>query len=464
MSPRAGLKACRNCAPRSASSPAPSPASPKRIGADRLGLFSMAIAPLGSRRSSIDIWPGFVDALAQLLMVIIFILLVFTAGQFYLSEALSGRDQALLQLQQQVNELGNLLALERRATEDLRVGAADLSAQLASSLAERDRLTGQLRDADAIVSADREKIELQLREIESLRRDLDALKSVRADLEGKVAALAQQQAQQDLAALRDRTKELEARLAAEQERTLLAQKEVDARDIRLREVASRADRAEQGLTAEKQISRNALARVDQLNAQLATLREQLSRIAAALDVSEAKVKEQQGQIVELGKRLNLALVNKVEELARYRSEFFGRLGQILGDRSDIRIVGDRFVFQSAVLFAPGSADLTDEAKKELAPVIAALKEFSAKIPPDINWILRIDGHTDRRPISNPQFPSNWELSTARALSVVRFAIDEGIPAARLAAAGFADKQPIDLRAADDAYRRNRRIELKLTER
>src|SRR5882672_40049 len=254
----------------------------------------MAIAPRNSRRPSIDIWPGVVDALAQLLMVIIFILLVFTAGQFYLSEALSGRDQALLQLQQQVNELGNLLALERRATEDLRVGAADLSAQLASSLAERDRLTGQLRDADAIVSADKEKIELQLREIESLRRDLDALKSVRADLEGKVAALAQQQTQQDLAALRDRTKELEARLAAEQERTLLAQKEISARDTRLRELANRADRAEQGIAAEKEISRNALARVDQLNAQIATLREQLSRIAAALNVSEAKVKEQQG--------------------------------------------------------------------------------------------------------------------------------------------------------------------------
>ena len=424
----------------------------------------MAIAPRNSRRSSIDIWPGFVDALAQLLMVIIFILLVFTAGQFYLSEALSGRDQALLQLQQQVNELGNLLALERRANEDLRGSAADLSAQLESSLAERDRLTGQLRDADTIVSADKEKIELQLREIESLRRDLDALKSVRADLEAKVAALAQQQTPQDLGALRDRTKELEARLAAEQERTSLAQKEIDSRDIRLRELGRRADRAEQGLTAEKEISRNALARVDQLNAQLAALREQLSRIAAALDVSEAKVKEQQGQIVELGKRLNLALVNKVEELARYRSEFFGRLREILGDRPDIRVVGDRFVFQSEVLFAPGSADLGDDAKKELAPVIAALKEISAKIPPDINWILRVDGHTDRRPISNPQFPSNWELSTARAISVVRFAIDEGIPAARLAAAGFADKQPIDPRSAEDAYRRNRRIELKLTER
>jgi chemotaxis protein MotB len=424
----------------------------------------MAISPRNSRRSSIDIWPGFVDALAQLLMVIIFILLVFTAGQYYLSEVLSGRDQALQQLQQQVNELGDLLAMERRAKEDLRAASADLSSQLASSQAERDRLTGQLHDADAVVAADKEKIELQLRQIESLQRDLDALKSVRADLEAKVAALAQQQAPKELGAARDRTKELEARLAAEQERTSLAQKEIDARDIRLRDVGSRADRAEQGLAAEKEISRAALARVDQLNAQLTALREQLSRIVAALDVSEAKVKEQQGQIVELGKRLNLALVNKVEELARYRSEFFGRLHEILGDRSDIRVVGDRFVFQSEVLFAPGSAELSEDAKKELAPVISTLKEVSAKIPPDINWILRVDGHTDRRPISNPQFPSNWELSTARAISVVRYAIDEGIPAGRLSAAGFADKQPIDPRSAEDAYRRNRRIELKLTER
>jgi len=424
----------------------------------------MAITPRSSRRSSIDIWPGFVDALAQLLMVIIFILLVFTAGQFYLSEALSGRDQALRQLQRQVNELGDLLAMQQRANEDLRASSADLSAQLASSQAERDRLAGQLRDADTIVSADKEKIDLQLRQIESLQRDLDALKTVRADLEAKVAGLAQQQAPKELAALRDRTKELEARLAAEQERTSLAQKEIDARDVRLRDLGGRADRAEQGLAAEKEISRNALVRVDQLNAQLAALRDQLSRISAALDVSESKVKEQQGRIVELGKRLNLALVNKVEQLAQYRSEFFGRLHEILGDRQDIRVVGDRFVFQSEVLFAPGSAELGDDAKQQLAPVMATLKEIAAKIPPDIGWILRVDGHTDRRPISKPEFPSNWELSTARALSVVRFAIDQGIPATRLAAAGFADKQPIDPRNTDEAYRRNRRIELKLTER
>src|SRR3984893_10242449 len=471
-SSRAGSRAFRTCAATSALSPARSPPSPKTPGADRLHLSKprrhlskpMAIAPRGSRRSSIDIWPGFVDALAQLLMVIIFILLVFTVGQFYLGVALSGRDQALQQLQQQVDELANLLAIERGANDQLRSGTIELSTQLKSVLAERDQLTGKLRDADAIVSADKEKIELQLRELESLRRDLAALKSVRAELEAKVANLAQQQAQEGAAALRDRAKELEARLASEQEKTSLAQKQIEARDVRGRELGSRAEGAEQALSGEKEVSRKALARVDELNAQITTLREQLSRIAAALDVSEAKVKEQQGQIVELGKRLNLALVNKVEELARYRSEFFGRLREILGDRPDIRIVGDRFIFQSEVLFAPGSAELGDDAKKQLAPVIGALKEIAAKIPPDINWILRVDGHTDHRPISSSQFASNWELSTARAISVVRFAIEEGVPAARLAAGGFADKQPIDPRSADDAYRHNRRIELKLTER
>src|SRR5271166_316230 len=415
----------------------------------------MAISPRNSRRSSIDIWPGFVDALAQLLMVIIFILMVFTVGQFYLGAALSGRDQALQKLQQQVDELASLLAVERRSNEELRSGALDLSTQLKSAHAEREQLSGKLRDADAIVSADKEKIELQ-------RRDLEALKTVRADLEAKVAAVAQQQ--ETAAALRDRSKELEAKLASEQEKTSLAQKEIDTRDVRLRELGSRAAGVEQALGAEKEISRQALARVDELNAQIATLRDQLSRIAAALGASEAKAKDQQGQIVELGRRLNLALVNKVEELARYRSEFFGRLREILGDRPDIRIVGDRFVFQSEVLFAPGSAELGDEAKKQLAPVIGALKEIAAKIPQDISWMLRVDGHTDRRPISSSQFPSNWELSTARAISVVRFAIEEGVPATRLAAAGFADKQPLDPRNTEDAYRRNRRIELKLTER
>jgi chemotaxis protein MotB len=430
-----------------------------------------------SRRSSIDIWPGFVDALSQLLMVIIFVLLVFTAGQFFLSDALSGRDQALKQLQQQVDELSQLLSIERAGTVELTTklkGAVaerdtlttqigDLAARLKQESARADEATGKLRDADATVAADKEQIELQLRQLESLRRDIQALQAVRTDLESKVAALA---ATQDRASqsLRDRAKELEARLATEQEKTALAQQQIDSRDIRLRNLGSRADNAEKALGAEQETSRAARAQVDQLSAQLAELREQLAKIAAALDASEVKVKEQQGQIVELGKRLNMALVNKVAELARYRSEFFGRLREIIGDRPDIRIVGDRFVFQSEVLFTQGSAELADPAKEKLDPVITALKEIAAKIPGELNWVLRIDGHTDQRPIHNAQFASNWELSAARAISVVRYAIEQGVPASRLAAAGFADNQPLDTGKGEDAYRRNRRIELKLTER
>jgi chemotaxis protein MotB len=444
----------------------------------------MPLASRRSRRSSIDIWPGFVDALAQLLMVIIFILLIFTAGQFLLSDALSGRDKALQELQQQVSELSDLLALERSAAEGLRASTATLSSQLQASLAERDMLTtqvaelaakareeaaradqlsGQLRDANALTSADKDQIELQLREVESLRRDIEALRSVRAELESKVAALAAQGAR-DAGILRDRTKELEARLAAAQERTVLAQKEIDARDIRLRALGDRAAEADKALAAEQKVSAAARAQVEQLSVSVAALREQLARIAAALDLSESKVKQQQTQIADLGRRLNIALAAKVQELARYRSEFFGRLREIVGDRADIRIVGDRFVFQSEVLFAQGDAELGDAAKRQLDPVITALKDISDRIPRELNWVLRIDGHTDRRPIRTAQFPSNWELSAARAISVVRHAMAQGVPANRLAAAGFADNQPLDTGDGDDAYRRNRRIELKLTER
>ncbi len=447
----------------------------------------MPLARSRTRRSSIDIWPGFVDALSQLLMVIIFVLLVFTAGQFYLSDALSGRDAALKKLQQQVSQLSDLLSSAQRANLALRAGTASLSSQLAAASAARDSLTtqlaalaakaneetaradaatGKLQAADTLVSTSQTKVEMQLKELESLRRDIAALQQVRTQLEAKVAALAssQQKVQQTAGALRDRSEELAAELAVSQERTVLVQKDIKNPEIRLSEANERAQNAEKALSAERDATAAARAQVEDLTAQVGALREQLARIAAALDASEAKVKDQQSQIVELGRRLNMALVNKVEELAQYRSEFFGELRQIIGNRPDIRIVGDRFVFQSEVLFKPGSADLSDAAKQQLAPVFATLKQIAAKIPPDINWVLRVDGHTDHRKIDTPQFPSNWELSTARAISVVRYAIKQGIPPNRLAAAGFADHQPLDPANTPEAYRLNRRIELKLTER
>jgi chemotaxis protein MotB len=448
----------------------------------------MALAARRSRRPSIDIWPGFVDALAQLLMVIIFVLLVFTAGQFYLSDALSGRDQALKQLQQQISELTDLLAGERQANQNLRASTASLTAELADIRADRDTLTtrvselaakagqekaradeatGKLQAATALVTVNQATVEMQLRDLESLRRDIAALQEVRNQLEMRVAWLAasQQKSAAEAGALRDRSKALQAKLAADaQERSVLEQTDIAHPAVQLQQLTDRAVAAEKALAAERDATAAARAQVEELTAQVAALRQQLARIGAALDVSEAKAKNQQAQIVDLGRRLNMALVNKVEELAQYRSEFFGKLRAIIGNRPDIHIVGDRFVFQSEVLFAPGSADLGDPAKKQLAPVFAALKDIAAKIPPDINWVLRVDGHTDHRKINTAQFPSNWELSTARAISVVRYAVEQGIPPNRLVAAGFADYQPIDPAETPDAYRRNRRIELKLTER
>ncbi|MFZ5739031.1 MAG: peptidoglycan -binding protein [Pseudomonadota bacterium] len=229
------------------------------------------------------------------------------------------------------------------------------------------------------------------------------------------------------------------------------------------DAAGRAGELGKALDSEKQISARALAQVEVLNQQIAALRRQLAALEEALDASERRGKESQNRIADLGQRLNVALAQRVQELSRYRSEFFGRLRAILGDRPDIRIVGDRFVFQSEVFFDTGQALLLPEGRAELDKVAEALKELDKKIPAELPWVVRVDGHTDKRPITGA-FKSNWELSSARAISVVQYLISLGVPAQRLVAAGFAEFQPLDTADSEDAYRRNRRIELKLTER
>jgi chemotaxis protein MotB len=229
--------------------------------------------------------------------------------------------------------------------------------------------------------------------------------------------------------------------------------------------AGRTAELGKALESEKQVSARALAQIEVLNQQISALRRQLAALEDALDASEKRDKESQNRIADLGQRLNVALAQRVQELSRYRSEFFGRLRAILGNRPDIRIVGDRFVFQSEVFFDTGQAVLLPEGRAELDKVASALTELDKQIPAEIAWVLRVDGHTDARPIVNSlQFKSNWELSSARAISVVQYLISLGLPAQRLVAAGFAEFQPLDPAPNDDAYRRNRRIELKLTER
>jgi chemotaxis protein MotB len=218
------------------------------------------------------------------------------------------------------------------------------------------------------------------------------------------------------------------------------------------------------LDTEKKLTMRALAQVEVLNQQIAALRRQLQTLEAALDVSEKKDKDAQSRIADLGQRLNIALAQRVQELSRYRSDFFGRLRTILGNRPDIRIVGDRFVFQSELFFDTGQAVLKPEGRAELDGLATALIELGNKIPAEIAWVLRVDGHTDVRGINSPQFKNNWELSAARAISVVQYLISKGVSPQRLVAAGFGEFQPIDVDKTEEAYARNRRIELKLTER
>jgi chemotaxis protein MotB len=226
---------------------------------------------------------------------------------------------------------------------------------------------------------------------------------------------------------------------------------------------SKVDELSGQLEGEKENANKALGQIDLLNQQIAALRDQLAALASALDVSEKKGKESEEQISELGQRLNVALAQHVQELSSYRSDFFGKLREVLGNRPDIRIVGDRFVLQSEIFFDTGRADLKPEGRAELDKVAAAIVELESQIPAEIPWILRVDGHTDVRPIIG-QFKSNWDLSAERAISVVQYMVGKGVKPSRLVAAGFGEFQPIDTATTEDAFRRNRRIEFKLTER
>jgi chemotaxis protein MotB len=385
-----------------------------------------------------DIWPGFVDALATLLMVIIFLLMIFIIAQFFLSEALTGRDQALDRLRGQVSKLADLLDLERTANVTLRTNISTLSDELSASVIQRgdQKLRVQsltLRIEAAKAQANKVKSDLatakknSLADQAKLGRQLDQISALSNDIE-------------KLTALRE------------------------ALELEVKSYLGKLASKDEAIITEKKLSKTARAEVALLNQQLRALRQQVSQIAETLDASEKKAKEQRTSIANLGKRLNAALARKVQELSHYRSEFFGRLREVLGSQPGIQIVGDRFVFQSEVLFTTGSAELGNKGKTQIMQLAGTLKDIIKKIPPKIEWVLRVDGHTDAVPIKTSRFPSNWELSAARAISVVKYLIAQGIQPINLAATGFGEFQPLDPRDSDIANRSNRRIELKLTQR
>ncbi|MBV1900498.1 MAG: peptidoglycan -binding protein [Kordiimonadaceae bacterium] len=357
----------------------------------------------GINMGSDSSWPGFVDALSSLLLVIIFLLSMFVLSQFFLGQALTGRDEALAELRGQVAQLGNLLKLEKQANSSLRTSMADLATSLTAANADRDKLAASLTAAQTALGAS--------------DAGLAEMTAARARFEKEAA-----------------------------------------------ELAEKYDIATTDLSAEKELSRRAQEQVGQLQRNVEALREQLGRLEAALDASDERDRLNQAVIVDMGRRLNRALASKVEELAGYRSEFFGRLKAVLSTRPEIRIEGDRFVFASELLFSSASSELGPEGRAELRKFAETLVQISKDIPTDLSWILRVDGHTDKRPISTAAFQSNWELSSARAISVVRFLIEAGVPAEKLAAAGFGEYQPIDPADNIFAYSRNRRIEMRLTQR
>lgn len=369
------------------------------------------------RRRGIDFWPGFVDALSSLLMVLIFMLLIFAIGQFVLSDALSGRDKALAQLNAELAQLAQTLSMEREAKVTALARVDELSASLAATSSARDTLRISLDDTAAALTQAQAKGEQDAAELARLTADLNALAALKRQLESEIAA---------------RLAELET------ERGKLA--------------------------TQTELSAKSAAQVELLNRQMAALREQLDEISAALELARAQGRTKDLRIEELGKELNLALAQKVNQLQRYRSNFFGKLRELLGERSDIQIVGDRFVVPSELLFASGTDELTPVALKQLDSLAITLNEVAAEIPNDIDWVLRIDGHTDKRPIATARFPSNWELSSARAIAIVKYLVTKGVPARRLSANGFGEFRPLDPGENEVAYAVNRRIEIQLTNR
>jgi chemotaxis protein MotB len=407
-----------------------------------------------------------------------------------LQRATSGRDEAAQALALLSAERDGLIA-RLSATENY---AADAGKALDDAQSRIELLQSHLERAMEDIAISKDSLSLKLAEVASLQRDIDALQDTRDNLEAHVARMvllleeaqglqartAEELTQSeqelaadrerievlllDLTAERDHSMELETSLSDEAERTALAQSEIEERDIRLTELAQLVTMTQEERDAAESMSDRRLNQLDLLSQQLDALRSQIAALNEVLEASEAQSEADQVQITELGARLNAALAAKVQELSRYRSEFFEKLVQVLSERTDIIIVGDRFVLPSELLFESGSADISPEGRPELDKIAALIIELSGEIPDDVEWVLRVDGHTDNVPIATNQFPSNWELSTARATSVVRYLVSRGVAPDHLAAAGFGEFQPIADANNEDGRRQNRRIEFKLTEK
>jgi len=363
------------------------------------------------RRRHVDYtWPGFVDALSSLLMVIIFVLMIFVLSQFFLSQKMSGQDEALIKLKTNLIELSELLSLERQSTT-----------QLTSHLSILENKIVKLKN----------KLELE-NKLNKKNQDELVKNKVLIDFNDK------------------KIKELEQTLDLKIKAILLSKNNMKKKNF---EIVEKND----FLKASKE-------EINRLVSASIKLRNKLSQLQALLSVYKAKDKKDKVKTLNIGKDLNSALARKVEELQKFKSEFFGRVKELIKDRPEIRIVGDRFVFQSEVLFSIGSVEIGSKGQLEMVKLASTLMEIEKSLPTDIDWILQIEGHTDNLSVRAGQtYKDNWELSTKRALSVLRFLIKQGIKPSRLSASGYGSFQPIDKNNNKNAREKNRRIEMKITQ-
>ena len=456
----------------------------------------MSLSRLGNRgRPSDFTWPGFVDALASLLMVFVFVLMVFVIIQANLSFRISGQDSRITALQNELLELGSLLNMERETNLQLSSELSNAQLKVTSLEGDNEQLLSQLASlqtelsdrGDEIIAqqADISALSSQIFELEDNLESARSLADERSDeiealilrLTASAEAFAEQsdafnnqaiELQQSITLAKDRDERisiLDSKIENLNAKNTLTQEELSEKQ-RLLLIAEQAllKQAEE-LKSANNASNEAKAEIDKLLASTTALRLEIQKLSNLLADKERQSINDKIAIADLGKKLNSALATRVQDLQKFRSEFFGQLREVLKNRSEVRVVGDRFIFQSEVLFATGQADISDAGKEQLAEIASALREIEEVIPKDIPWVLQIEGHTDSDPIAdNPFFKDNWDLSTERALSVVRFLRSEGIPANRLAAAGYGEFQPIDTQNSEAAKQRNRRIELKLTQR
>ena len=430
----------------------------------------MAISTRRSRTQETNIWPGFVDALAALLMVIIFVLMIFIVAQFYLTQLLSGRDDDLAKLQGQILELGELLSIERTTNAKLANNIDRLNESLVIATTKQETLNSKISELIILNESLGGQVNILTAERDALDKNLklsqSSLAMSQSDLEGALEQLKNIETELEAKALQN--KQTKKELDETRKLSLLMQSDLDeARDL-LQKIIIKLSKEKLHLVNLRELNKELNSKysttTNQLNAQILALKREMMSLNDILKKSEMENELKNVKIVDLGRKLNRALASRVQELAKFRSEFFGRLQDVLKNRRDIRTVGDRFVFQSEVLFASGASDIATAGKKELAQLARTLNSIAPNIPKKINWILQIEGHTDHIPISNKRFQNNWELSAARAISVVEFLIGQGVPADRLSAAGYGEFQPLDKRRDEIGNRRNRRIEMKLTQR